>query len=137
MSKKKASVPAPKPAPKSRPVVSRTSESALPAGWLTFAAVVLIITAACYFPSLSNGLVNWDDDPNITENVNLEMVGKGESWGTTISNIFDINKGAVIGNYNPLPILTFAIEKALTGGDFDEDFVRLVHTDNLLLHLLT
>jgi hypothetical protein len=57
--------------------------------------------------------------------------------GTTISNIFDINKGAVIGNYNPLPILTFAIEKALTGGDFDEDFVRLVHTDNLLLHLLT
>ncbi|MEY4204744.1 MAG: hypothetical protein RL013_2448 [Bacteroidota bacterium] len=137
MSKKKASVPAPKPAPKSRPVVSRTSESALPAGWLTYAIVVLIITAACYFPSLSNGLVNWDDDPNITENVNLEMVGKGEKWGTTISNLFDINKGAVIGNYNPLPILTFAIEKAVTGGDFDEDFVRLVHTDNLLLHLLT
>ncbi|MCE2822862.1 MAG: hypothetical protein LW693_10620 [Saprospiraceae bacterium] len=80
MSKKKASVPAPKPAPKSRPVVSRTSESALPAGWLTYAIVVLIITAACYFPSLSNGLVNWDDDPNITENVNLEMVGKGEKW---------------------------------------------------------
>lgn len=137
MSKKKASVPASRPASKSRPVVFTTSESVLPAGWLNFALVVLVITAACYFPSLSNGLVNWDDDPNITENVNLEMVGKGEKWGTTISNLFDINKGAVIGNYNPLPILTFAIEKSVTGGDFDADFVRMVHTDNLLLHLLT
>ena len=80
-------------------------------GWLTFALVALAITAACYLPSLSNGLVNWDDDPNITENPNLLLVGKGQPWGTTVSNIFDINKGAVIGNYNPLPILTFAIEK--------------------------
>jgi tetratricopeptide (TPR) repeat protein len=99
--------------------------------------IVLAVTAACYLPSLSNALVNWDDDPNITENPNLEMVGRGQSWGTTISNIFDIEKGAVIGNYNPLPILTFAIEKALTGGEFDADYTRMIHTNNLILHLLT
>ncbi len=106
-------------------------------GWLTFALVALAITAACYLPSLSNGLVNWDDDPNITENPNLLLVGKGQPWGTTVSNIFDINKGAVIGNYNPLPILTFAIEKSISGGELGESFTRLIHTDNLLLHLLT
>jgi len=106
-------------------------------GWLSFALVALAITAACYIPSLSNGLVNWDDDPNITENPNLEMVGKGQSIGTTISNVFDIDKGAVIGNYNPLPILTFAIEKSISGGEFSPGFVKLIHVDNLLLHLLT
>ncbi|MEZ4893236.1 MAG: hypothetical protein R2778_09505 [Saprospiraceae bacterium] len=67
------------------------------------AIAVLVITAACYFPSLSNGLVNWDDDPNITENPNLEMVGNGQKWGTTISKVFDIEKGAVIGNSYPCP----------------------------------
>ena len=122
--------PQPKPSPKPRFVESTNSR------WLAFALVVLAITAACYYPSLSNGLVNWDDDPNITENPNLEMVGKGQPWGTTVSNIFDVDKGAVIGNYNPLPILTFAVEKSISGGKFSEGFVRLIHTDNLLLHLL-
>lgn len=102
--------------------------------WLSLGLIVLAITAVCYFPSLRNGFVNWDDPKNIYENENLELVGKGQSWGTTISNIFDLEKGNVIGNYNPLPILTFAIEKALTGGEFN---TTLIHSTNLLLHLLT
>ena len=101
--------------------------------WLRGAWVVLLITAAVYWPSLSNGLVNWDDEPNITENVNVENVGK-VPFGQTIRDIFDIEKGNVIGNYNPLPILTFAIDKKLNGGEISP---RLIHVNNLLLHLGT
>ncbi|MEY3194719.1 MAG: hypothetical protein RIQ78_816, partial [Bacteroidota bacterium] len=133
MAKKTTPVPAKKPKAPAPSVKTSASSK----GWLTFTLIALAITAACYLPSLSNGLVNWDDDPNITENPNLLLVGKGQPWGTTISNIFDINKGAVIGNYNPLPILTFAIEKSVSGGELGESFTRLIHTDNLLLHLLT
>lgn len=129
--KKKQAKPAEKHSAKASRATSANS------GWLKFALAALVITAACYLPSLSNSLVNWDDDPNITENPNLEMVGKGQSWGTTISNVFDIDKGAVIGNYNPLPVLTFAIEKVISGGEFSESYTKLIHVDNLLLHLLT
>jgi len=102
--------------------------------WFTLALVVLAITAACYLPTLRHGFVNWDDPKNIMENENLLRVGKGQTWGTTISNIFDLEKGNVIGNYNPLPILTFAVEKSLNGGEFSP---ALTHFTNLLLHLLT
>lgn len=101
---------------------------------MRYGFIVLAITAACYFPSLSNQLVNWDDDPNIVENPNIEKVGQGISWGETVRNIFDIDKGNVIGNYNPLPILTFAVEKSLAGNKISP---RLIHTTNLVLHLAT
>jgi tetratricopeptide (TPR) repeat protein len=129
---KAKNTPVRKPAPKA---VSNTAStpSLEPNGWRSYAIAVLIITALCYLPTLQNGLVNWDDDPNITENPNLERIGKGASWGETVANIFDLKKGAVIGNYNPLPILTFGIEKAIAG-DFN---TTLIHFTNLVLHLLT
>ncbi|MBL7827338.1 MAG: tetratricopeptide repeat protein [Saprospiraceae bacterium] len=136
MSKKKANIPAGKPATKPTRA-AYDSSSQTPRGWQTYALIVLAITAACYFPTLSNGLVNWDDDPNITENPNLLMVGKGQSWGSTITSIFDVDKGAVIGNYNPLPILSFAVEKSIMGGEISPGFIKLIHFDNLLLHALT
>ncbi|MFN0035134.1 MAG: tetratricopeptide repeat protein [Saprospiraceae bacterium] len=102
--------------------------------WLILGIAALAITAACYIPTLRHDFVNWDDPQNITENANLQFVGQGQSWGTTLANIFDLEKGNVIGNYNPLPILTFAIEKWLAGGEFSP---TLTHAVNLLLHLLT
>lgn len=117
----------------SKSAVKTPSAAAAPAGWLQGALVVLLIVFAVYLPSLSNGLVNWDDDPNITENVNVENVGK-VPFSQTIRDIFDLEKGNVIGNYNPLPILTFAIEKKLNGGEISP---RLIHINNLLLHLGT
>jgi protein O-mannosyl-transferase len=133
----KKTTPSPAKKTPAKPSAASRNEASAARGWLPYALVVLAITAACYLPSLSNGFVNWDDDPNITENPNLEMVGKGQPWGTTIANIFDIDKGNVIGNYNPLPILTFAIEKSVSGGEFDEGYAKLVHFNNLVLHLLT
>jgi protein O-mannosyl-transferase len=103
--------------------------------WWPMALVAMLVTAMCFWPNISDELVNWDDDPNILENVNLRMAGKGESWGTTISNIFDLERGNVIGNYNPLPILTFAIEKSWSGGEFGPKLYRMIHVNNVLLHL--
>lgn len=119
------------PEKKPRPVVVR-QDSNEPSGWFKFALVAVAITALCYLPSLSNELVNWDDDPNITENPNLQRINE-DGLFHAIPNIFDIEKGAVIGNYNPLPIFTFAIEKMIAG-DFN---TTLIHFTNLLLHLLT
>ncbi len=113
---------------------TKSSAASDQSNWFMLGMIALAITAACYLPSLRNGFVNWDDPKNIYENENLEGVGNGQSWGTTITNIFDLEKGNVIGNYNPLPIFTFAIEKAITGGEWNP---TLIHTTNLLLHLLT
>ncbi len=99
-----------------------------PAGWLKWALLAMAVTAACYLPSLSNDLVNWDDDPNITENPNLERIDR-----ESLFNIFDLDKGNVIGNYNPLPIFTFYLEKWAVG----EINPTLIHFNNLLLHVLT
>lgn len=125
-------------APAAKPAVPSTTgtNTKLSGAWMPY-LIAIAITAICYIGSLNNELVNWDDDPNITENINLQRVGtKDVPWGETISNIFSLDKGNVIGNYNPLPILTFAIEKAWKNDGFGEKFVRQVHTDNLILHLL-
>ena len=133
----KKNIPAkstPKTAARPATATKKTEAGAAGRGWINYGLIVLAITAACYFPSLSNQLVNWDDDPNIVENPNIEQVGKGVTWGETVRNIFDVDKGNVIGNYNPLPILTFAVEKSLAGNQISP---RLIHTTNLVLHLAT
>lgn len=126
--------PAQKPAQRPAAAPKKAAVESNNRSWYTFGFIVLAITAACYWPSLSNKLVNWDDDPNITENPNIERVGQGITWGETVKNIFDVNTGNVIGNYNPLPILSFAVEKSLAGNQISP---RLIHTTNLLLHLGT
>jgi protein O-mannosyl-transferase len=132
MAKKQPTPPVKKTAPAAKTAASSATKTGN--DWLWYGLVVLLITAAAYFPSLKNQLVNWDDDPNITENPNLELIGKGASWGEVVGNIFDLDKGNVIGNYNPLPILTFGIEKSIAGGEFN---TTLIHFTNLALHLLT
>lgn len=116
------------PPAKARVAASTATGPWEPAGWLRPVLIVLAITAVVYLPSLSNQLVNWDDPANILENPNLINID-----AQSVKNIFDIDKGNVIGNYNPLPILTFAIEKKITG----EFNTTLIHSTNLVLHLLT
>lgn len=70
-----------KPASASSKITSAMS-SASPKGgsennWLRLGLIVLAITAACYLPTLGHDFVNWDDSKNITENPNLQLVGKG------------------------------------------------------------
>lgn len=84
---------------------------------------VLVVTFIVFANSIGNDFVNWDDQVNLTENPHMN--------GFTWENIKKIFSTPVIGNYNPLPIFTFAIEKAIFGlkpGVF--------HFNNLLLHLV-
>lgn len=87
------------------------------------ALLVLAITFIAFFPSLSNAFVNWDDNINIYENKNVEAL----DW----PHVKGIFSNTVIGNYNPLTILTFAIERHFVGLS-----PKLYHVDNLILHLI-
>lgn len=99
---------------------------------------VLVITWIVYSGSLNNEFVNWDDEVNIMENKNLQ----GEVTSQTFKDIFsfDPKKSSVIGNYNPLPIATFALERKFYGikGVTMDDYnphARKFHMVNLLLHI--
>ena len=130
----KKTTPTNRPQPAKTATAAKKPAAAAPAvaqSVMGYLLTALIVTALCYLPSLKNGLVNWDDDPNITENPNLARVEK-DGMFSTIGDIFDIEKGNVIGGYNPLPILTFSIEKSLAG----EFNTTLIHATNLLLHLV-
>ena len=91
--------------------------------WI-FIAAVLLITLGVYSTSFSNAFVNWDDEVNLLENVNTEIL--------SMDNVKKIFTEDVIGNYNPLSILTLAIERHFVG---IENGARLYHIDNTLLHL--
>lgn len=93
-------------------------------GWLPIVAV-LAITFIAFSQTFQSDFVNWDDDVNILDNKNLN--------GFSIQNIIKIFTSNIMGGYNPLPIFTFAIEKALVGKD---SLSTIIHTDNLLLHLV-
>ncbi|MBK7427134.1 MAG: tetratricopeptide repeat protein [Saprospiraceae bacterium] len=88
--------------------------------------VVMVLSFIFFSPSLNNQFVNWDDDVNILENKNTAQL-----TSENVKRIFSIEDGHVIGNYNPLPILTFAIERHYVGLD-----PYLFHLNNLILHLL-
>lgn len=82
----------------------------------------IVLTVIAFIPTFSNDFVNWDDDFNLANNNNTALL----NWDNVV-NIFSQN---VIGNYNPLPILTFAIERKFFGLD-----PTVYHVNNLLLHL--
>lgn len=86
--------------------------------------VVLSITFLIFTPSIKNGFVNWDDDRNVYENKTLE----GPLSKKMVKDIFTTT---VIGNYNPLTILSFAVEKHFFGLN-----PKPMHWTNLILHLL-
>jgi Tfp pilus assembly protein PilF len=84
---------------------------------------VLVLTFIAFIPALTNDFVNWDDDYNLANNTNTALL----SW----ENIKHIFSEPVIGNYNPLPILTFTIERAFFGLN-----PTAYHVNNVLLHLI-
>ncbi len=91
---------------------------------LIWLGAILLITFLSFTPALENDFVNWDDDVNLYENPNLERF----DW-ESVKSIFT---SRVLGNYNPLPIFTFAVEKHLFGAET----AYLHHLTNVLLHLL-
>ena len=84
---------------------------------------ILVLTFVLFSGTLQYDFVNWDDPLNILENPHLQTF----DW-QSIKGIFS---STVIGNYNPLTILTFAIEKAIFGLN-----PMVFHLNNVLLHLI-
>lgn len=90
--------------------------------------LIVLFTICTLWPTLDNEFVNWDDDKNFLENPSVKDATFA-NFGETTKKIFS---EGVIGNYNPLPIWTFAIEKIVFG--FDNPFQWHLH--NLILHVL-
>ncbi len=90
--------------------------------------VAILVTFICFTSALNNQFVNWDDDRNFYENPLIQHLDKKNFW----ENSEKIFKSDVIGNYNPLPIWTFAIEKRIFG--FEKP--NYWHLNNVLLHLI-
>lgn len=92
------------------------------------AIIVVLVTFLCFTSALNNEFVNWDDDRNFYENPLVQNINKENFWDHTK----DIFTSGVIGNYNPLPIWTFAIEKLWFGFENPTYW----HFNNILLHLI-
>ncbi len=92
------------------------------------AVVGVVLTFLCFSPSLDSGFVNWDDDRNIFKNEHITTLSGENFW----TNTKEIWTSTVIGNYNPLSIWTFAIEKMTYGMENLGGW----HLTNILLHLL-
>lgn len=128
MAKQKSNAPKNAPKPTPQYIREKTEKGAdTPSifdGYVPILAV-LTLTFFAFLPTFQSEFVNWDDDINITKNRFIH------DW--TFDNIRHIFSSTVIGNYNPLSILSFAIERAIFGV---ENLSLVVHTNNLLLHLI-
>jgi Tfp pilus assembly protein PilF len=88
---------------------------------LTLVAL-LIITFLVFRGAADFSFVNWDDDVNVTENPYVKDLSP-----QSIRQIFTTH---VIGNYNPLTTLSFAVEYHFFG-----EQPKAYHITNILLHL--
>jgi tetratricopeptide (TPR) repeat protein len=95
--------------------------------WLP-AFCVLAITFLCFTSTLNNEFVNWDDDRNFYENPLVQTIDENNFWLNTKA----IFQSQVIGNYNPLTIWTFALEKYFFGLENPLPW----HLNNVILHLI-
>jgi tetratricopeptide (TPR) repeat protein len=94
--------------------------------WIFLAAMG--ITFLFFTSAINNEFVNWDDDRNFYENPLVQNIDKDNFW----KNSKEIFTTGVIGNYNPLPIWTFAIEKITVG--FEK--THYWHLTNIIIHLI-
>lgn len=88
----------------------------------------LVITLGCFWNTTQNDFVNWDDDRNFYEN-ELVTTANAENFWSNTKKIFSTT---VIGNYNPLTIWSFAVEKRVFGLDKPGKW----HGTNVFLHLI-
>lgn len=116
--------------PASPEVRPETRSGALPSPpWLlwAFAAAIVVICCIAYWPGLSNGFTNWDDNWLITENRFI----RGLTWQNIQTMFNPLAPREELGNeYLPLRDLSYAINYA-----FDGLNPRAYHATNLLLHL--
>lgn len=85
--------------------------------------ILLMITIVLYYPSLQNDfLASWDDDAYIINNPDVH--------GLTTENCKKIFSSYYVGNYQPLSMLSYAIEVSVAGLN-----PMVFHATNMLLHM--
>ncbi len=94
--------------------------------WM-YGLIAIIITFICFSNVGGLEFVNWDDDKNFAENPAVVNFNMGDFSALTT----DIFTTPVIGNYNPLTIFSFAMDKVMFGLDNPGAW----HWENLLFHL--
>ena len=105
----------------------QTTSNHIPSSW-KYGIIAIIITFICVSNVGGLEFVNWDDDKNFYENPAVVNFNMGDFSALT-SDIFTSH---VIGNYNPLTIFSFAMDKVMFGLDNPGAW----HWENLLFHLL-
>jgi len=90
---------------------------------IIIAAVIVIISAIVFYPSLENQFTNWDDPRYVTESEIIKDL--------SFENIKTIFSEPYFMNYHPLTILSYAIEY-----HYDKLNPKTYHTTNYILHLL-
>ncbi|MBD3425716.1 MAG: tetratricopeptide repeat protein [Candidatus Omnitrophica bacterium] len=86
-------------------------------------ALVVLVTAVAFFPSLSNDFVDWDDTQLVTTNSAIR--------GFTPENIKKMFTTNYLGHYIPLVMVSFAAEYHFFGLD-----PFIYHLTNYVLHIL-
>ena len=86
-------------------------------------SLILLATFALYYPAIFYEFTNWDDDIYVLDNPYLATF--------SAENLKSLVTEPINGNYNPLTMLTFAVEKHF----FGENPLPF-HLNNILLHLL-
>lgn len=128
-SKKKQHIPA---LVSDKTTISVAAKKSLDLYFILSVITVLVITFLVFIPSLSAGFVNWDDPQNLLENETLKAFATNWNWAS-VKTIFNSD---VIGNYNPLPIFTFAVEKYFFAQNpVEHPFI--FHFNNLWMHLVS
>jgi Tfp pilus assembly protein PilF len=85
---------------------------------------ILLYTGILFSSSLNNSFLDWDDNSYVRDNVDIRGLG--------LSNLKAMFTHFYVGNWQPLTILTYALEYSFVeaGSPF------LYRLDNLILHLL-
>lgn len=114
-----------KPSPPTAAQPPKSALSSLPYSNLVMALAIAIITLLTFKPILEYDFVNWDDDATIYKNDFLQAWDK--------EHLHAIFTHHVNGGYNPLTILSFAIDVHWLGYDIEKGG-QPFHRVNWLLH---
>ena len=88
-----------------------------------WALAIIVLTCLAYIPVFTDGFTNWDDNIFVTSN---ELI-RSFSW----FNIKTWFTQPFVGQYQPLVLLSFAIDYSINGYD-----PLVFHISNLLFHLV-
>ncbi|NNF01449.1 MAG: tetratricopeptide repeat protein [Bacteroidia bacterium] len=108
-----------------RPIKSKKKKknSSIPLNIFYWLAAILVLTVVVYFPSLDNDFTNWDDPSLIIDNPLIRSI--------EFENIKRIFSEYYFGNYQPLHILSYAIEYHFFGLNAPD-----YHMVSLIMHLI-